>query len=112
MQTIPLTLAEPGMIIAMDIPHSDNPTGPPICGKGVELTELLLERLVNMGVQTVTVKGHPVLMEGEETLEGMLARLDHRFSMVDGDPRMMALKDIYRRLIQRSMGEDGDREES
>jgi hypothetical protein len=105
MQKIPFSLAQPGMILAKDVVRAENPNGPPICGKGVELTESLIERLRNMGTQSVTVKGHPVWLEGDKTLEELLTDLDRRFSRVDDDSLTGSLKNIYREHIIRSMGE-------
>jgi len=93
------------MILAKDVVRLENPNGPPICGKGVELTASLIERLVNMGTQSVTVQGHPVWMEGDKTLDEMLQDLDKRFSRVADDPLTGKLKKIYRDHIIRSMGE-------
>lgn len=109
MQNIPISLAEPGMVLARDIMRKDNPDGPPICGRGMALTESLIERLQNMGIPTVMVEGHPLHIEGEQTLEEMLEALDLRFSKVEENPMMMKLKDVYRALIRRSMGVDGGR---
>jgi hypothetical protein len=105
MQKIPFSLAQPGMILAKDIVRADNPSGPAICGKGVELTDSLIERLRNMGIQSITVQGHPVWMEGDKTLEELLADLDRRFSRVADDPYAARLKEIYKDHLIRSMGE-------
>lgn len=109
MQNIPISLAEPGMVLARDVMRKDHPDGPPICGKGMALTDSLIDRLRNMGITTVVVEGHPVHIEGEQTLDEMLEALDRRFAKVEDYPIMMKLKDIYRTLIRRSMGVDGGR---
>ncbi|HOP41295.1 MAG TPA: hypothetical protein PLI53_09655, partial [Geobacteraceae bacterium] len=69
MQRIPISFAEPGMVLAKEIVRPDNPAGPALCGAGMELTESLINRLRDMGVQTLIVKGHPVCMEGDKSLE-------------------------------------------
>jgi len=99
MQKIPMALVLPGMILAQDIKNIDNPDGPPLCGKGVQLTEALIERLHRMDIQSITVEGHPVKMEGEKSLEEELAVLDKRFKKVADDPLMKKLKDMYRAQI-------------
>jgi hypothetical protein len=104
MQNIPITLAAAGMVVAKEIKSTDDPSSMTICGKGVALTASLIGRLQSMGVQSVTVEGHPVKMEGESTLEEMLTALDNRFSRVLDDPLMMKIKDMFRRQIFRSMG--------
>lgn len=103
MQNIPLALATAGMVLARSVTNPNSPNGAPICGKGIPLTGALIERLVNMGVQSVIVEGHPIVMEGESTLEEMLIKLDGRFKRVAGDPLMTRIKEIYKRRLVRSM---------
>ena len=109
MQNIPLTLALPGMVLGRDIKNSDDPAAMTVCGKGVKLTESLLERLSQMGIQSLVVEGHPVKIAGEATLEEMLAALDKRFTRVQDDPLMMKIKEIHRKRITQSMGDSDGR---
>jgi hypothetical protein len=106
MQTISISLAAPGMVLAREIRSSNEPNGRVLCGKGVTLTESLISRVRQMGIESVSVEGHPIKMEGERTAADMLAALDQRFCRVTDDPLMMRLKEIYRRQILRSMGEE------
>lgn len=107
MQNIPLTLAKAGMVVAKELKASDDPAGMTICGKGVKLTDSLIDRLGQMGIQSVTVEGHPVKMEGESSVEEMLAALEHRFRRAGDDSLMKTIKDIYAGQIRRSMGDAG-----
>ena len=109
MQKIPIALAAPGMVLAQDIKSSKDPAAMTVCGKGVQLKESLIDRLREMGVQTLTVEGHPVKMEGEASLEDMLAALDRRFIRVSDDPLMIKVREMYRQHIKRSMGDAGGR---
>ena len=109
MQKIPITLAAPGMVLAQEIKNADDPSSMTICGKDVKLTASLIARLTQMGVQSVTVVGHPVKIEGEATLEQMLEALDKRFSRVEDDALMMKVKELYRKQVLRSMGEPDGR---
>lgn len=109
MQKIPISQAAPGMVLAQEIKNSDDPSSMTICGKGVKLTESLIARLEQMGVQSVRVEGHPVKVEGEATLEEMLAALNRRFSRVEDDALMMKVKEMYRKQIYRSLGEPDGR---
>jgi hypothetical protein len=97
------------MVLAKDIKNSDDPAAMTICGKGCKLTESLLDRLEQMGIQSLTVEGHPVTTEGEATLPEMLAALDKRFIRVTNDPLMMKIREMYRKQIERSMGDAGGR---
>jgi hypothetical protein len=107
MQNIPLTLAAAGMVVAKGIKVSDDPAGMTICGKGVTLTDSLINRLGQMGIRSINVEGHPVKMNGEPSLEDMLAALEHRFLRAGDDPLMMLVKEVYKRQICRSMGDRG-----
>ena len=104
MQKIPLALAEADMVLARDILRDDNAGGPPICGKGITLTESLIERLKRMGVQTIAVEGHPVRMDGDKNPEEILLDLDRRFIKVENDPLTGRLKNIYRQYYDKSSG--------
>lgn len=104
MQNIPIFLAEAGMVLAKDIRRPDNPVGPPICGKGVELTAPLIMKLQDMGIMSLVVKGHPIWQEGDKTLDEQLAALDQRFSKAADEPLMAMLKNVYRAYIIKSMG--------
>ncbi len=109
MQKIPMAQAAAGMVLAQEIKNADDPSGMIICGKGIKLTDSLIARLAQMGVQSVSVEGHPVKVEGEPTLEQMLEALDRRFRRVEDDALMMKIKELYRRQICRSMGESDGR---
>lgn len=105
MQNIPIKLAKAGMVLAKDVMPPANASGMPICGKETELSDKLIERLEAMGVESVIVEGHPVVIEGEGTLEEMLEKLEKRFCRVNDDPLMVKVKEIYRSMLIRSMGE-------
>ena len=105
MQKIPLAQAAPGMVLARDILNNDNPSSMPICGKGVKLSESLIARLQQMGVQSISVEGRPVKIEGEATAEQLLEALDQRFVRVEKDPLMLRVKELYRKQILTAMGE-------
>jgi ubiquinone biosynthesis protein UbiJ len=106
MQNIPISLAAAGMVIAREIKMSGEAAGRVLCGKGVRLTDSLIGRLRQLGIESVVVEGHPVKMEGEVTLEQMLQELDGRFSRSTNDPLMMKVKEIYRKRLIKSMGEE------
>jgi len=107
MQRIPIYQSKPGMVLAKEVRKEDDEISPPICGKGIVLTESLLSRLERMGIQALSVEGHPVKMEGDKPVEELLAALDKRFSKVMDDPLMIKLKDIYKENIIKSMeGQD------
>lgn len=90
------------MVIAKDVMRPDNPEGFPVCGKGTILSDSLIERLKQIGVQSITVEGHPVKMEGEVTTEERLAALEKRFRKIAADPIMTLVKEKFQTHIIRS----------
>ena len=109
MQTIPIAKAEAKMVLAKDVKRPDNPNGPTLCGKDVLLTSSIIMRLRDLGIQTLTVEGHPVWLDGDISLEEQLEALERRFKKVANNPLMLKLKEIYRTQILRSMGESDGR---
>jgi hypothetical protein len=105
MQKIPLTMATPDMVLGRDIYRDDSASGPPICGRGIQLTSSLIERLKKMGVQSITVEGTPLPMAGDRSPEEILQALDERFRKVEGDPLTARLKNIYRQYYGKTSGE-------
>ena len=102
MQKLPPALAEAEMVLARDIFRDDNAGGPPICGKGISLTDPLIERLKRMGVQTIVVEGHPVRMTGDKNPEDILEDLDFRFRKAENDPLTGKLKKVYRQYLTKA----------
>jgi hypothetical protein len=102
MQKIPLTLASPGMKLAKPV---TNKRGMPLCGAGTELTEALLARLSDVGIQQIVVEGHPVDMgEDEATLDQQIDELHARFTQVQSNPLMMKIRDILLERLQQKSG--------
>jgi len=111
MQKIPLNLAAAEMVLARDIFKNDSPTGMPICGKGTVLSDSLISRLAQMGVQSLYVEGHPVRQEGDRGLAEQLVDLEKRFSKTMDNRHNLTLLDIYRNQLRTAMGDDGGRTE-
>jgi hypothetical protein len=105
MQTIPISLATPDMILEKPVMRPDKPDGLAVFGKGVKLTESGIERMKQIGIQAITVEGHPVEVEGEETLEQQLEDMELRFRQVKDNPEMMELLDLYKNQIKRNFGQ-------
>ncbi len=109
MQKIPISLSAPEMVLGRDVFKNDSPAGIPICGKGTTLTDSLIMRLQNMGVQSIYVEGHPVQLDGDKSLDDQIVDLERRFSKVTDNRLNLILLDIYRRHITASMGDDSGR---
>lgn len=98
MQKIPLNMAKSGMKLAKDV-LTDN--GRVLCGQGTELSDSLLSRLDNLGIESITVEGFPVPMLGEEAkpLEVLMEELEERFKMVTSEPLLMEIKEILKKQL-------------
>ena len=108
MQSIPISLAAADMVLAREVRRPDNPTGPPVCGAGITLSDPLIERLRTMGIQTLTVEGHPVMIEGEQSLDEQILELERRFSKVAADPLMAAIRERLRMRLLASWGVENE----
>ncbi len=98
MQKIPLDKAEAGMILAKPIAREN---GVVLMGEGTELNEQLIERLQNLDIQKVTVKGRPLGGDDEKPVETLYAELEERFSIVSSDKLCTQIKDIIKKDIKR-----------
>ena len=101
MQQILTAQAEEGMILAKDVLTQE---GRVLCGKGTEMTNALIDRLLKMDMVNVTVEGHPVVIEGEKSLKEELQDIDLRFSRVEKITPLMYLKKIIKEKLVASRG--------
>jgi hypothetical protein len=106
MQKIPIEFAQNGMVLAQEVFQPGSASSMPMCGKGMVLTEALIERMVRIEIKTICVEGHPVTIPGELSLEEQLALLDRRFRKVSDLPRMHQIKEMFKRSLVRSKGDE------
>ncbi len=99
MQTIPITLAQPGMTLEQPVLHPNKPDGMPIFGANRELTIQIIDRLKLLGIPKITIKGHPVQLAGDETLEQALDKLEQRFAALQDNAYMMKIHDLLKEQI-------------
>ena len=86
MPRVPIEKAKPGMVTSKPV---TNVAGIVILNEGIELTEEIIERLMNLGVLEINVKG---TKKPEEPLEELLKRLEARFQSFGNEPYMDILK--------------------
>ncbi|NLY40498.1 MAG: hypothetical protein GX055_02590 [Desulfovibrionales bacterium] len=108
MQKIPLNLAGPDMVLAKPVTRD---TGMVLIAAGTVLTESLIMRLENMGIEQIVVEGTPVDMgdgAGDEAQAKKLERLDHLFRNFADDTYMQKIKALvrayYMGAVSRSAG--------
>ena len=85
MELVSIMAAKPGQVLAKAVA---NKSGAVLCPPGFRLTEAVIERLRNGGVETLIIEG------GEEkgpTPQERLAALQQRFEDID-DPILLQLK--------------------
>ena len=100
MQKIPVDKAAKGMILAKPITREN---GVVLMGEGTELNDLLIEKLKDLEIKKIAVKGRPLDIAGEEekTLEQLHAELEERFSTVSSDKLCNQIKEIIKKDIKR-----------
>jgi hypothetical protein len=103
MQKIRVSLAAPGIKLAKPV---TNKTGMVLYDEGAVLTKEIIARLSDIGVEQITVEGHP-LDTGDtgKNLSQNIDDLHSRFRYVEGDPLMNKIKGLLlERLRERSEG--------
>ncbi len=101
MQKIPVNLAKAGMVLEKSVLR-DN--GLVLVAQGTEISEALLNRLENMGVEWITVEGAPVEMEGmapPKTYEQRMQEMDHLFRRYKNDKWMDSMKSFLKSYFRR-----------
>ena len=104
MQKIPVDKAEEGMVLAKPVAKEN---GVVLMGEGTELNDRIIERLRDIDIKTVVVKGHPLdTGKPEETLEQLYEKLDERFSTVASDKLCSEVKELIKKDIKRRKEEN------
>jgi len=88
MKKLSITQVEAGQVVARPVATS---SGMVMVQPGAELTGEIIDRLANLGVDTVWVEG---TSENAKPLDVLVAEIDRRFKGHEQDPLMMALKAI------------------
>lgn len=94
MQKIPLQLAKPDMVLAKPVTREN---GMVLVAAGTVLTEGLIAKLGNMGVELLVVEGEALDMGGgcsAEVLAKKRERLDHLFRNFGDDKYMGQVKQV------------------
>jgi hypothetical protein len=108
MQKLSINDIKSGMVLAKPV-MSDK--GLPLCTEGTELTDKLIDRLREMNISTLTVKGHPVdTGVPDKTAEEKIHEMRARFSPVAGDPLMDRIRDAIAGAIEAEAREMQDQE--
>ncbi|NLW34177.1 hypothetical protein [Syntrophorhabdus aromaticivorans] len=85
---------EPGMVLAKPVV---NKGGLVMIGEGTELNDSLIEKIREMGVSSVHIRG---ITQPDMPKEEMLALLDKRFSGVEEKPYMGLIKQALKEHIE------------
>ena len=85
---------EPGMVLARPVM---NKSGMIMLGEGTELTDNLIEKIRDMGIESVHVQG---MSQPDVPLEALLAALDARFAHVEKDHLMAMIKRLMKEHIE------------
>ncbi|WHZ16842.1 MAG: hypothetical protein OJF52_003692 [Nitrospira sp.] len=104
MRRVVLEELTPGMVLAKPV---TNAAGLVVLAAGAELDEATLSRLQRLGTAFVFVEGEAGEASGK-TLAELEAELDHRFRLVNNDPRQLTILEAIRLHLRNSQGV-GDR---
>jgi hypothetical protein len=96
MQRLPLSYIRPGMKTFEEVIDQN---GRVLCGKDIELTEEHIKRFQEFGVNFVTVKGHPVRLPWEKTLEEELYELEKKFEGIQ-DETLLEIKKAMEEFLK------------
>ena len=98
MQDVTLERAAAGMKLAKPV---TNKSGIILYGVGAVLTDDIIARLSEMGVEQITVDGNPPgTADDEESLSQQVKKLNARFRYVEGDPLMGKIKNLILKQIK------------
>lgn len=104
MQKIPVSKATEGMVLAKPVLRE---SGVVLMGENTELNEMLIEKLQDLDINHIVVKGRPLDTGGEEkTLDQIYAELDERFSMISSDKLAAQIKEIIKKDLARRKEEE------
>ncbi len=101
MQKIPLDLARPDMVLAKPVTREN---GMVLVAAGTTLTDSLISKLGNMGVEEIAVQEDGLAMGdgcGAEALEKRMERLDHLFRNHGDNPHMQKIKGLVAEYYKR-----------
>ena len=104
MRRVVLEELTPGMVLAKP---GTNAAGLVVLAAGAELDETTLSRLQRLGTASFFVEGEAGDASGK-TLAELEAELDHRFRLVNNDPRQRTILEAIRLHLRNSQGV-GDR---
>ena len=97
---VPIDQAQPGMILAKGV---FRPDGPLLCPADKPLTETLIDRFRQAGVQSVHVRAGGEAAEADRAR--IAADIEARFALTAGDPVLERLKEaVLRRLAPTGAG--------
>jgi hypothetical protein len=85
---------ETGMRLAKPV---ENSSGMVLLGDNTELTVELIDKIKDMGIDSVYIQG---TSKPSVPLEVMLSELDERFKRVEGEPYMDVLRKVFKEHIE------------
>jgi hypothetical protein len=91
---IVLDKLEAGMKLAKPV---ENTSGMVLLGENTELTVELIDKIKDMGIDSVYIQG---MSKPSVPIEVMLSDLDDRFKKVESEPHMDVLKRVFKEHIE------------
>jgi len=101
--TIPLQKAKPGMVLAEDIYTVNGKMI--LCKKGTELTEDIIRRIENIGIESIVIEEHMNEEKRKRLLQEKLELIEKAFSTKSGDCLNM-IKDALKSFWNKKLSEN------
>ena len=98
MRKLALKDAQPDMILAKAV---ENAKGMVLCGPGKPLTEIMLERFANMGIEEIWIEGDEPLNAAQAAKAKL--EIERRFSLAKDCPVGEMLKKIVLARLEKRM---------
>jgi hypothetical protein len=99
-QRILLSQATAGMILSRPVAL---PNKVVLCARGLELSDIMIIRLMSRGIKRVYVQGNPLPGIGHDAFEESIRKLHERFSRVTHVPLMLSLAQLVEKAIVRRL---------
>ena len=103
MPNIPISMAQPGMVLSKPVMRGQSSVA--IAGEGMVLTQEYIDRFKTSSVTVVSVRGPVPGMEEALDFKKLLASIDDKFKRYNDDKFMSGMRLLAKQYFQRKVDE-------
>ena len=103
MPNIPITMAQPGMVLAKPVLRPKSSLA--VAGEGVTLTQEYIDRFKSSGITVLSVRGPVPGVEEALDFKKLLENIDAQFSRYNDDKFMSGMRLLAKKYFQRKVEE-------